>query len=179
MPVREAVKRLAVEDIVTINPRSNCMVKIPTQQSMLNAFEMREVLELYAIKKIFRRVGDNDLSLMKEYLEKMEGNMPVNNTEERMKEYVKYDQLFHQEFCVLTRNMYLLKTYRRNMLHLNIAMTFRAGVQPDMEQVSNDHRMIFEHLRNNSRLSVTILKKHLKTCKMNMINGKVFNSLPE
>jgi DNA-binding GntR family transcriptional regulator len=177
-PVREAIKRLEVEGIITVYPRSNCAVKMPTRSSMLDAFEMREMFEKYALEKIHTSVAEAELDDMKFYIKRMEACMPVKNVESRMEEYVKYDQLFHQEFCVLAGNTNLLKMYRTNMLHLNIAMTFRAGIEPDMGQVSRDHRKIFENLLKNSYAAVEILVQHLNQCRLNMIEGQLFKSFP-
>ena len=177
-PVREAIKRLEVEEVITVHPRSNCAVKMPTRSSMLDAFEMREMFEKYALEKIYTSVTPEDLDNMKLYIKQMDTCLPINNVESRMAEYVKYDQLFHQELCILAGNINLLKMYRTNMLQLNIAMTFRAGIEPNMEQVNRDHRMIFEHLLKNSHKAVEVLMRHLNQCRLNMIEGQLFKSLP-
>jgi len=177
-PVRDAIKRLEVEGIITVHPRSNSAVKMPTRSSMLDAFEMREMFEKYALEKIYRSLTHQDLDNMKLYIKQMDTCLPINNVESRMSEYVKYDQLFHQEFCILAGNINLLKMYRTNMLQLNIAMTFRAGIEPDMEQVNRDHRMIFELLLKNSHKAVEVLMRHLNQCRLNMIEGQLFKSLP-
>jgi len=178
MPVREAIRHLAWENVVEIKPRSTCLVKKPTQASMLEAFDMREMIELYSIERIFPTIELEELSDLKRYLKGMDENLPENNEDPKMSVYVKYDQLFHQEFCVLTRNSYLLKTYRTNMLHLNIAMTFYAGVEPNMKQVHADHCTVVQCLAANSMEAVYILKKHLEKCRQNMVQGHLFNSLP-
>ena len=177
-PVRDAIKRLEVEGIITVHPRSNSTVKMPTRSSMLDAFEMREMFEKYALEKIYTSVTPEDLDNMKLYIKQMDTCLPINNVESRMAEYVKYDQLFHQEFCILAGNVNLLKMYRTNMLQLNIAMTFRAGIDPDMKQVNRDHRMIFEHLLKNSPKAGEVLMRHLNQCRLNMIEGQLFKSFP-
>ena len=177
-PVRDAIKRLEVEGIITVHPRSNSTVKMPTRSSMLDAFEMREMFEKYALEKIYTSVTPEDLDNMKLYIKQMDTCLPINNVESRMAAYVKYDQLFHQELCILAGNVNLLKMYRTNMLQLNIAMTFRAGIDPDMEQVNRDHRMIFEHLLKNSPKAGEVLMRHLNQCRLNMIEGQLFKSFP-
>ena len=177
-PVRDAIKRLEVEGIITVHPRSNSTVKMPTRSSMLDAFEMREMFEKYALEKIYTSVTPEDLDNMKLYIKQMDTCLPINNVESRMAAYVKYDQLFHQELCILAGNVNLLKMYRTNMLQLNIAMTFRPGIDPDMEQVNRDHRMIFEHLLKNSPKAGEVLMRHLNQCRLNMIEGQLFKSFP-
>lgn len=177
MPVREALRRLSIENVVSIKPRSNCVVKIPTRRSMLAAFEAREMIEVHAVTKIYPSLSAGSPGNLGHYLEQMTANPPMSNEDLRMRAYVKYDQLFHQELVVLTENAYLLQMYRTNMLHLNIALTFRAGVDPNMDQVHADHTEIVGRLQENSPKSVEVLIRHLKQCRKNMIQGELFNSL--
>ncbi|WP_155816540.1 GntR family transcriptional regulator [Spirochaeta thermophila] len=177
MPVRDAIKRLESEGLVVVRPQSKCYVRIPTQESMLNAFELRSILEIASLDKIYRTVRPKDLENMKEYLERMEQCVPGWYDSDQMREYVKYDQLFHREICVLTGNEYVVNSHRYALLHLNIALTFAAGVTPDLEQVHNDHRSLFQYLSENSEQCIEVLRRHLITCKQNMIRGEMFKSL--
>ncbi len=177
MPVREALRRLSLENVVTIKPRSNCVVKIPTRRSMLEAFEAREMIEEHAVNRIYPVVTAANLVNLRRYLEQMTKNPPLSNEDQRMRAYAKYDQLFHQELVSLTENRYLLQMYRTNMLHLNIALTFKAGVQPNMDQVHADHTEIVDRLEENSPKAEEVLRRHLKQCRKNMIQGVLFNSL--
>jgi DNA-binding GntR family transcriptional regulator len=177
MPVREALRRLSLENVVTIKPRSTCVVKVPTRRSMLEAFEVREMIEEHAVSRIFPGVTAANLVNLRQYLEQMTVNPPVSNEDQRMRSYVKYDQLFHQELVSLTENRYLFQIYRTNMLHLNIALTFKAGVEPNMAQVHTDHREIVDRLQENSPDTVDVLKRHLNQCRKNMTQGELFNSL--
>jgi len=177
MPVREALRRLSLENVVTIKPRSNCVVKIPTRRSMLEAFEVREMIEEHAVSRIYSVVTAAKLVNLRQYLEQMTMNPPVSNEDQHMRSYVKYDQLFHQELVSLTENTYLLQIYRTNMLHLNIALTFKAGVEPNMNQVHADHKEIVDRLQENSPKAVEVLGRHLNQCRRNMIQGELFNSL--
>jgi DNA-binding GntR family transcriptional regulator len=177
MPVREALKRLSLENVVTIKPRSTSVVKIPTRRSMLEAFETREMIELHAVNRIYSTASRMNLENLQSYLDQMMSDPPVSNEDLRMRGYAKYDQLFHQELVALTENSNLLHMYRTTMLHLNIALTFRAGVEPDMTQVSADHQAIVRHLRGNSPEAAAVLKRHLEQCRTNMTRGALFNSL--
>ncbi len=178
MPVRDAIKRLEHEGIVVVKPQSTCYVRMPTQKSMIDAFELRYILEISSIEKIYPMVRLEDLKDMKYFLDRMEELVPSKYHPDTMKEYVKYDQLFHREICVLAGNEYLLRSYKYATLHLNISLTFNAGAEPDMQQVESDHRLLFKYLNQNSEQCVAVLRRHLNTCKRNMISGEVFKSLP-
>lgn len=177
MPVRDAIRRLEFEGIIEVRPRSTCIVRMPTRRDMLDAFELRVVLELHAAKTICSSVTREELSELKGYLDAMEATMPVGDDRRRMGEFVKHDQLFHLELCRLAGNAQLVRAYRSNALHLNISFTFRAGIEPDMERVENDHRRMYELLCENSPEVVTVLRDHLLRCRSNMAHGAFFASL--
>ncbi len=177
MPVRDAIRRLEFEGIIEVRPRSTCIVRMPTRRDMLDAFELRVVLELHAVKRVYPSVTSEDLGQLEGYLDAMEAVMPVGDDRGRMGEFVKYDQLFHVELCRLAGNAQLLRAYRSNALHLNISFTVRAGIEPDMERLESDHRRIYELLRENSSEAVDVLQNHLLRCRSNMARGTFFASL--
>ena len=177
MPVRDAIRRLEFEGIIEVRPRSTCIVRMPTRRDMLDAFELRVIFELHAVQTVYPTVTHDELGELKGHLDAMEAIMPLGNDRRSMGEFVKHDQRFHLELCRLAGNAQLVRAYRSNALHLNISFTFRAGIEPDMERVENDHRRIYELLRENSSEAVVVLRDHLLRCRSNMAQGAFFASL--
>jgi DNA-binding GntR family transcriptional regulator len=75
MPVREAIKRLEVEGLVVIKPRSMCILREPTAHSVANAIAMREILETYCVESVYREVAPERLENLREITEKMRALM--------------------------------------------------------------------------------------------------------
>ena len=71
MPVREAVKRLEFEQVVSIKPRSSCRVRKPSRKMIREVCELREVLELYAVSKSLSRVGPESLGQLRRIVDRM------------------------------------------------------------------------------------------------------------
>jgi len=177
MPVREAVKRMEMEGVVRITPRSNCCVRIPTKKSILDAFEMRQLIEIHSLSKVYRSVKRADLQDLTGIIERMDSIVAVASNPDSLRQYIKLDRLFHDEICRLSDNEYLDKFCREINLHLNMTYTYGIGVPPDVPRTFADHKSILERLSQNSAEAVAILTRHLKRSGENILNGEVFQSL--
>src|ERR1700754_1953175 len=55
-PVREAIGRRAAEGLITIRPRRRAEVRSLTPQELIDAYQVREALDLMAVRLFNRRV---------------------------------------------------------------------------------------------------------------------------
>jgi DNA-binding GntR family transcriptional regulator len=70
-PVREALRLLAAEDLVTIAPRRGVVVRAMTPQEFLDAYQVREALEVLAVRLAVPRLSEEDLSALRRFNEEM------------------------------------------------------------------------------------------------------------
>lgn len=70
-PVREALRLLASEDLVTIAPRRGVVVKALSPQDFLAAYQVREALEVLAIRLAMPRLADADLQALRDLHQEM------------------------------------------------------------------------------------------------------------
>jgi DNA-binding GntR family transcriptional regulator len=177
MPVRDALKKLEIENVVRIKPRSNCIVTVPTKSSILEAAEMRELLELHAVKVIYRKVTKDALRPLRKIVDQMESIIKGAPTRAKINRYIYLDLLFHTELCNLTGNGYLKKFYREVNLHLNMTYIYRIGIPPDIQETFTDHKRIADKLIENSPESLELLEDHLERSRGHIIQGELFRSL--
>lgn len=64
-PVREAIRRLALEGLVEQVPRYGTIVREPDRQEMAELYEVREALESYAAATAARRIAPPDVERMR------------------------------------------------------------------------------------------------------------------
>ena len=176
-PVRDALKKLEMENIVQIKPRSNCIVTVPTKKSILDAFVMRELLELHTVELIYKTVTKDQLSLMSAIVNDMVKIALGNRIKDKVRRYIHLDLSFHTELCDLAVNEYLQKFYREVNLHLNMTFIYRIGTPPDIHGTLMDHRRFVELLSENSPESLELLKAHLEHSKSNIVQGKHFQAM--
>jgi DNA-binding GntR family transcriptional regulator len=177
MPVRDALKKLEMENVVQIKPRSNCIVAVPTQKSILDAVDMRELLELHAVKLAYRKISENDLQPIREIVDEMKTIIEGTPSGDKTNRYIYLDLLFHTELCNLAGNDYLEKFYREVNLHLNMTFIYRIGIPPDINESFADHEQIVEKLAENSPESLELLADHLERSRGHIIQGELFQSL--
>jgi DNA-binding GntR family transcriptional regulator len=177
MPVRDALKKLEMENVVQIKPRSNCIVAVPTQKSILDAVDMRELLELHAVKLAYRKISESDLQPIREIVDEMKTIIEETPSGDKTNRYIYLDLLFHTELCNLAGNDYLEKFYREVNLHLNMTFIYRIGIPPDINESFTDHEQIVEKLAENSPESLVLLEDHLERSRGHIIQGELFRSL--
>jgi DNA-binding GntR family transcriptional regulator len=71
VPVREALRRLAVEGLVTLTPRQGAVVSSLSPKQFLDAYRVREALETLAIRLATPRVTPDDLRELDRLQEEM------------------------------------------------------------------------------------------------------------
>jgi GntR family transcriptional regulator, rspAB operon transcriptional repressor len=161
-PIREAFNKLEKEGFVTILPRKGAAVSNVTTEIIEDIFEIRETLELLAVKKslgkIFidelEKVGDN----FKEFINKSE------NAENRI-QYLVLDKIFHDllsQNCGNKKLIELLVNLQEQIHWLrNISLkrtTFSGSVR--------EHLAIIEALKGNDKKLITkTLLQHLERAK--------------
>jgi DNA-binding GntR family transcriptional regulator len=177
MPVRDALKKLEMERVVQIKPRSNCIVTVPTKKSILDAFAMRMLLEIHALRMIPDGVEAEALAVLEKIVADMEALIQSDATEERMRRYIHLDFLFHTRLCALAGNEYLKKFFYEVNLHLNMTFIYRIAAPPDIRLTFRDHKQILELLEGNDAEAAALLEKHLERSRRNMMAGEVFRSL--
>lgn len=179
MPVREAIKRLELEGVVTIHPRSRCIIKVPTQKSIQDALEMRELLETYCIESIYRTVDPKELEKVNYILDQMRSVVARGQGPEEIREYIRWDREFHTELCRLTQNEYLIKFYKEISLHLNMNYIYNIAIPPDIATTLEHHTHIVKALANHSPDAIGLMKIHLERSKKNVLEGPRFANFPE
>jgi DNA-binding GntR family transcriptional regulator len=177
MPVREAVKRLENEGIVTIKPRSTCLVKEPTKASILNAMELREILEIYSAEKSARGESACPLDGLSAIVDRMKEVACGEPTEETVRSYIALDRQFHTEICRLAGNEYIEKGYREVSLHLNMQFLYDIAIPPDTLRTYNDHNGIFKALSERSEQTGDLMRRHLRQSRRNIMESRLFASL--
>ena len=172
MPVREALKRLEMDGVVEIKPRSMCLLRTPTREAILAVIAAREMLEVYSVKSIYSLVEDARLNALREIIYEMKA--AISGEPIDLKKYIKYDWQFHKELCDLTGNEFVSKFYKELNIHLNMNYMYDIGIKPNVSQTFKDHIDLVDALAAHSPTSVEIIQKHLYISRKNILSGRFF-----
>ena len=112
MPVREAIRQLDAEGLVTIQPNRGASITSLTLDEILEVFEMRAVLEGLAIRLAVPNIGSDelaDLAALCDRMDRVRGN-PA--------EWITRHNDFHDALCMMSGRPRLAKqiTHARNVV---------------------------------------------------------------
>lgn len=115
-PVREAVGQLASEGFVELVPQLGAVVRELTRDEAIELYELREALESYAAARAAERIGDRQLSELRENLEQsrilteeVRKSGKAKAGKAIAKKFHALDLSFHMTIIEASRNQRMLK----------------------------------------------------------------------
>ncbi len=112
-PLREAVKRLALENLVTVQPRRGTFVADVEASDIENISEVRAELESYAAQLAAARMGEAARPAAEALLREVDGLSGPHDQEWLM----DFDERIHRFTWEAARNPYLTETLERYFTH--------------------------------------------------------------
>lgn len=100
-PVREAIRRLAGEGIIEHHPNRGAVVPAWDLDAIKEVFDLRELLEVHAIRLAARRARPEDLILLREATEEMRA-LESEDGEARWDAYAIINHRFHRHLFKMT-----------------------------------------------------------------------------
>lgn len=148
-PIREALAQLAAEGILEQSPNRKAVVVKLTRQDIVELYELREALEVYAVGKAARQVvrpadldrmrslNDALLTLRDELLRSGKPGLDA----EQMHRFVTYDLTFHTLLLRLAANARILKVVNETRVLVRIFAIRRRGYTvAELEDIHRRHR---------------------------------------
>lgn len=134
MPVREALKRLQQEGLVTITPHAGAQVVKCDDKQYQEITEIRTLLEPYAAMLATRRLSDQDL----EHLEKLLAEMEKCVESRDNVAYSELNTKFHQYIYDRCGNATLVETisslWEKTRMSKNVFLMERDRIAPSMDE---------------------------------------------
>jgi DNA-binding GntR family transcriptional regulator len=163
MPVREAVKRLEFEGVVTIKPRSACRVRVPSRKMILEVYAVREALEGYAVMHGRSATGGSRdpgaIGRLRVIVEKMRLLSTEPSADTREQRAIELDRQFHAEIIGLAGNE-LLDTFSRQLsVHVNMTLMHEKTYHALQDKWAEMHAEIVDAVENNPGHAVELLRE--------------------
>ena len=108
-PIREALRQLASDGLVVEIPNKGVFVKKFTQRDIDEIFDMRVMLESYAIRKSRSRMTSARLEKLVDLLGKLERTHLAGD----LATYTRTDEALHNRIVELSDNSLVISTYDR------------------------------------------------------------------
>lgn len=156
--IREALGRLVAEGLVTMHPRRAATVTALSRKEFLEAYQVREALEVLAIRLAVPRLGPEHLAEFDALTEAMKAAAARQSVER----FFEFNSAFHKLFVTLSGNERLqtiheqvigtMGRYRRRSLEL------RGYLRPSVEE----HRRIMDAVRRgDADEAARLLSEHI------------------
>ena len=169
-PIREAIRELAREGLVTELPRRGTLVSTLTAHDLSEVYAVREALEVAASRIGIARAGDEELRALEMHLIALESPPPGAGYLDQ----AVHDLAFHRSLVALARNERMAVMYEQmltqTMLLLRTAALENPSLRTDLRRAA--HRDILRALRDRDESAAqAALEAHYRYAKERLFPG--------
>lgn len=179
-PVREAMNQLAAEGLLAQSPGGGMVVAQLTREDIIELYEMREALEVYAVDKVARvpmRLADKDRlqNLVDEILKlekELERSKKSSLDAKQMERFIGCDLGFHALLMSMTHNSRLQKIINDTRLLISIFAIHRGGHDTaTLKSIRNYHQIVLDAVVNqDSATAMRGLAEHIQASQRERLN---------
>lgn len=137
-PLREALKVLASEGLVTLKPRRGCYVTEISAQDLDDIFPLMAMLEGRCAFEAVQRAKRSDIEVLKAIHETLEKNA----SDDRIEAFFEANQQFHQKIQELSGNRWLLMVIQDLRKVLKLSRMHSLSIEGRLQQSLEEHRAI-------------------------------------
>jgi DNA-binding GntR family transcriptional regulator len=163
-PVKDSFNRLAAEGLVEIIPRRGTFVSRFNAEHVLEALQMRLVIEVGAAPLATQLLTESDALELQVIGKKLRALMSGDERDRRRKlaQFSTMDHEFHARIVGLARNSQLNDIYSRLDVHLQVARFYYRRHETDVEATNLEHDLILDSLlKRDAVLLQDALSNHI------------------
>jgi DNA-binding GntR family transcriptional regulator len=142
-PIREAMGRLAAEGLITMRPRRRAEVRSLTTQELIDAYQVREALEVMAVRLAIPRISEADLARLEDLIDQMAGHAD----RQAVADYFAANVAFHETLCELSGNTKLREVHHRLEGEIGRFQARTLALRGSLDGSLTEHRAIVAAIR--------------------------------
>lgn len=142
-PIREALSRLAAEGLITMRPRRRAEVRSLTTQELIDAYQVREALEVMAVRLAIPRITEADLARLDDLIDQMAGHAGRR----AIADFFAANVAFHETLCELSGNDKLRETHHRLEGEIGRFQDRTLALRGSLDGSLTEHRAILAAIR--------------------------------
>ncbi len=164
-PIREALNRLAQDGLIELVPRKGAQVSRLKAKDVEEIYELRKLLEGFAAEKATALIKKEELSEIKELVEKSE-----SSSERRLEYFLKVDLKLHNLIISRCGNSRLIKILKSLHNFVNSFRILDAQYDRRIKQAHKEHKTILKALlKKDARLARLLIEQHIENAKKNIL----------
>ena len=159
-PIREALYKLDSEGLIKPRNKRGFIVSGDSREEVEELFELRSILEWYALRIISQTISYDILKQLKDFIQNAEEALRKNRIEEVFKWNTHFHDLLHKLLIEKTRLHHLIVDIRKNVLrHRKDTLRHPDGVRRSVE----GHKKIVMALQlNDPDLCERVMREHIQ-----------------
>ncbi|MCX6081337.1 MAG: GntR family transcriptional regulator [Chloroflexi bacterium] len=170
-PLKEALSRLEMEGLIQILPRSGTHVTKPSVDDIAESFDLRRILERYAVELMVQNASDGDLTKLAILVEEMGMLAKQNDIQLMYPRYLELDHEFHRQLVALSGNQRLREAHERENLHAQMSRIRYRAYERELSIAQEEHeRIIAALLARNLVMVAEQIDAHLKRAKRSLLS---------
>lgn len=142
-PIREAMGRLAAEGLVTVRPRRGAEVRAITPGELVDSYQVREALEVMAVRLAIPRITESDLDRLEELVD----SMAVHAKHDAVPDFFAANVVFHELLCELSGNKKLQEVHHRLASEIGRFQAQTLALRGSLDGSVSEHRAILAAMR--------------------------------
>lgn len=158
-PVREAIRKLEEQGIVTHEPHKGVKVITLSEEKVTQLYDVRELLEGLAARQLAEHPAPQKIEELRGFIERAEIEAVANN----IKELAGINSEFHLALARLSGNVYLEAIMK--MLQTQISLLMSASLSASGRPLQNieEHKMLIDAIRSgDGEFAESIAKHHVR-----------------
>jgi DNA-binding GntR family transcriptional regulator len=165
-PIREALGRLATEGLVAIRPRRGAVVRALSNEEFIEAYQVREALEMMAVRLAVPRLTAEDQVAMERLIEEMASRGEV----EDVQGFFEANTEFHQRFFQVAGNQMLSELYRQLRGQIDRHRLRSLELRGNLQRSIEEHRAILWAARTGDvERAVRLVSDHIRVPQIQLL----------
>ncbi|MDT8861003.1 GntR family transcriptional regulator [Alkalihalobacillus sp. MEB130] len=163
MPVREALRKLEIEGLVTLEPHRGAIVNSIQIDDILEIYELRSQLEKMAVEQSVKLLNEEDLIELSSLVDDMEETDSVDV-------FVEANINFHR--LLIHRCPWKRLTTFIETLWNGFAQETPQVISGQMQKSNKEHREILEAVKNKDEImAAQLMAKHINRTKLHLVEA--------
>jgi DNA-binding GntR family transcriptional regulator len=158
-PIREALGRLASEGLVTVRPRRGAVVRSLSKEEFLELYQVREALELMAVKLAVPRLRAEDFEALQDLIE----TMARHAEQDEVAQFFAANAAFHGRLLEASGNGKLQELYRQMLGQLGRYRLRSVTLRGNLQRSVAEHAAILrEAKRGDAERAAQLMSEHIR-----------------
>lgn len=157
-PVREALGRLSAEGLVSIRPRNGAVVRSLSKEEFIEAYQVREALETFALRLAVPRFTAADHQVLEEMIDRMISQVAA----EDVAAFFETNAAFHEVLVEGSGNRKLSEIHRQLARQLRRYRRRSLALRGNMLRSITEHRELLAAIKaKDADHAVSLLSEHI------------------